>query len=190
MLDLTRRVKTELTWDQILKLNETQRAWAEGQPGSLVQFAAQPRFDSSWDASTGQCSFGSPWLTYRLNTQPAKSDDVAVQYRQFADWFARLNATSQGGLPPFARLAVNNSMADNKTLATRVEVTMRSQRGRRAAQIHLRSEHSMHWTLTDADLAAIRGADEQAARFASVDLDTYRRPPAATNRPASLTQSR
>jgi hypothetical protein len=174
LLDPARRVKTEVTTERLMAFSDELRTWCGKQADPLLKFAANPRFDQSLDKASGELVFTSPFMTYRIATVKAGSDDIARQYLEFSDSYARLNAmTNPGSTPPFPRLTIDEALFLSHAVPERVQLTMppRSRFGGKTTVV--RSEHSVNWRLLDADQQRIQEAEEFLVTFTPLTLERY-----------------
>ena len=125
LLDPARRVKTEVTMERLMAFSDELRTWCGKQSDPLLKFAAEPSFDQSLDSASNELVFASPFLTYRIATVKAGTDDIARQYLEFSDSYARLNAmTNPGSTPPFPRLKIDEALFISHAVPERVQLTM------------------------------------------------------------------
>ncbi|HTU25983.1 MAG TPA: hypothetical protein VMF30_11330, partial [Pirellulales bacterium] len=112
----------------------------------------------------------------RVTTTKAESAEASQQYREFSDWYARLNVMmNPGSTPPFPRLAVNDELAKRGLLAEQVQLTVPQQNALHRHTVELRSEHHIAWRLLQSDLDLITETTNQLTTFKSVSLDEYRK---------------
>jgi hypothetical protein len=173
LIDPARGIRTELSTDEILTyLTEMQRIAAE-QKDPLLRFAADPKFDETYNTSTQILTLVSDVMRYELKTQPAK-DEGLTPYREFCDWYARLGAmTHVRSLPPMARLAVNAALFNHKVTASEVKLTIPPRRGFQADPLTLRAEHRIDWRLSKDDAKRIDGANELLIKLTLVSSNEY-----------------
>jgi hypothetical protein len=174
LLDPTRRVKSEIRMERIMAFSDELRTWCGKQADPLLKFSAEPAFAQSMDSSTGEIVFASPFLSYRVETMKAASDDVARQYLEFSDSYARLNAmTNPGSTPPFPRLKIDEALYINRAIPSRVQLTMpaRSRFGGKPTVV--RSEHVVTWHLLESDQQKIQEAEEFLVTFTPLPLERY-----------------
>ncbi len=174
LLDPTRRVRTELSTDEVAALCENLRTWAKRQTDPLIRFMADPQFEQQRDDAAGEIAFTSQWMTYRVATTPAPSEAVARQYREFSDWYTRLNARlNPGSKLPFARLGVNQVLERRQELPREVRLTIQPKRGSLGQKHVARSEHSLTTRLSQADEDRIGQVEQFMAIFQPVDFERY-----------------
>lgn len=176
LLDPARRVKTELTADEVWAVCLDLKKWAGTQTDPLLRFMAEPEFEEQFDEQTGELVFASPWLTYRVRCVPADDESMARQYRQFSDWFVRLNSRlSPGSKLPFARLRINEVLERRRELPREVKLTIQTRRGLSVQRHVARSQHVLASSLNQADRDRIAQATQFLAIFQPVDFDQYDR---------------
>jgi hypothetical protein len=167
LLDPERRVRTELSTDQLADVMNKLRNWASRQRDPFLKFAANPQFAESFDRGTGQLLLTSQEESYVLKTEPADEPDALAQYREFLDWYARLNTLLEAGPPPEPRLAVNAALARYQVVPVSVELTRTGEKQK------LRAEHEFTWLLSKQDLARIDDACSALAGYRPVDNEEF-----------------
>lgn len=174
LLDLGRRVKTELSTERVAALATRLQQWARMQSDPYLRFLASPKFDETFDEHTGELTLSSAWLTYRASSVPARSEAAMRQYREFADWYCRLNTTiNPGSRPPFARLELNAALARHGRLAREVVLTLRPKAGPVTKRITIRSEHEVTDGLKATDRSRIAQVEQFMAMFKPVSFEQY-----------------
>lgn len=140
-----------------------------------VQFAAAPEFAVNWSEKGNRLSMTSEPMRYAVETKLATGREmqVASDYREFADWSARAAATRRFGMPPNARLELNDELAKKGHVPTQVKRTLKTAAG----ETTLVSTHEFQWQLSDADLERLEFWRTRAAELAIVDLVTLRHGP-------------
>jgi hypothetical protein len=172
LLDIERKVQTEISTEKVLTFSEGLQTSATKSKNSFLQFAANPTFEPKLDDDTGELTLSSQLMTYRVETEKHETGDAVQQYREFSDWYARLNAMmNPGSQPPFPRLAVNSELAKRGLLAKKVNLVIPAQLTRRGK--NLRSEHRIHYNLLPRDLKSIDETDNQLATFKQVDFKEF-----------------
>jgi hypothetical protein len=91
-----------------------------------------------------------------------------ASYREFCDSYARLNAVTQRGMLPFARLKLNAALDELGRVPSSVELTVPSKR------LKLRAEHKFVWRLSKDDRRRIDSVRSQLRDFRSVDNAEFR----------------
>jgi hypothetical protein len=173
LLDPSRKVKAEVKIDDVTLFTTKLQEMAGRSSSAFMKFAANPTFETNFSQDS-RLSLTSKWMTYRLQTQPAQTPEAAKQYHDFSDWYARFNAmTNVGSTPPFARMAVNEELADRGLVPTEVQLTVSSQSGLGGRAVTMRSEHHVSWRLLEADLEKIAETANQLAAFKLVELSEF-----------------
>jgi hypothetical protein len=174
LMDPSRKLKSEVKTDEVLLFaSKLQTAVTAKSTNAFTKFAVDPRFEIEF-SQDGELTMSSPHMSYRLKTMPANSNEAAVQYREFSDWYGRFNTMSNpGSTPPFARMAVNAELAERGLVPTEVHLTVPAQSGVKAAS--LRSEHHVSWRLLPRDVEKIESTASQLAACKHVDFDEFER---------------
>lgn len=176
LLDLTRRIKTELTTERVVDFSEHLKQWAKGQSDEFLQFLADPQFEEEFDESTHELNFTSPWMAYRLTTVGTESEEISEQYREFADWCCRLNTVlNPGARPPFARMKVNAVLHERQQFPRKVELTIQPKESFLAKRLKVRSEHLLIRQLVESDRKRVAQTDQFIAMYTTVDFEEYQR---------------
>jgi hypothetical protein len=169
LMDTQRRVKTELSTDSILgfvaqmqaHLNEAQRAF----------LLAEELEVKTEDPDT--ITLRNDRVAYRANGIQPKMHAAALEYQQFADWYARLNAMRLGNLPPFARIRLNDELASRGLIPKSIERTVTRKKGLKEITQTLRSQHLPNWRLSNSDRRLIDKAGTYMAAFPTVSFREY-----------------
>jgi hypothetical protein len=175
LLDRQRHVKAEVTIAQLETFCDRLQQMAAADSNPFVRFVAEPHFASVMDDASSELVLSSPHMTYRLKTTKGESPEACQQYREFSDWYARLNVMMNPlSTPPFPRLAVNEELCQRGLLAEQVQLTVPQQSALRGHTVALRSEHHIAWRLLQSDLDQINETTNQLTAFKPVGLDEYR----------------
>jgi hypothetical protein len=174
LLDMTRRVKTELATERLVSFGDGLRRWSQDQSDPFVKFLGSPQFEEEFDEENGQLSFVSPWMTYRLKTVDVPSEALSRQYREFSDWYCRLNTfLNPGARPPFARMVVSASLDHRQQFPRQVELTIRPKENFLAKRHTVRSEHLLIRQLVESDRQRVVQTDQFMAIYTAVDFQEY-----------------
>jgi len=174
LLNVPRRICTEIPGARVLEFTDAVRQRAEKQNKPLVRFMANPVLDPQVDNASGALTFRSPWLTYRVLPTKVADPAVARRYREFSDWFARIGPVlNPEALLPFARMEVNEQLQRRGVVPREVSLTVTPTRGISGQQTYMRSEHRLFERLSAADLARVSQARQMMAIFQRVDLREY-----------------
>jgi hypothetical protein len=176
LLDLTRRIKTELTSKRVLEFTERLKQWSLGQSDPFLRFLGDPHFEAKFDESSGELSFTSPWITYRLTTVDLDKEAVSRQYHDFSDWYCRLNTMlNPGARPPFARMTVNSALEQRHQFPRAVHLTIKPSESLLAKRLTVRSQHRLIGQLVESDRKRVAQTDQFMAMYTSVDFRDYQR---------------
>jgi hypothetical protein len=170
LLDLEHKMKAEIKTDKVLEFASRLKDLVGKNSSPFMKFAADPEFETGF-SEEGELTLESKFITYQMKTEPAQTPKAADQYRDFSDWYARFNAmTNPGSTPPFARLAVNEQLAERGLVPTEVQLTINAQNGLAARAVTMRSEHHYSWRLLQRDMERIAETANQLATFRTVEL--------------------
>ncbi len=176
LLDTARRVRTELTTREVLDFSRRLQQRAQAHQDPFVKFLAAPQFEEHYDKASGELTLSSPWMTYRLLLVDAESRVISQQYREFSDWYARLNTLlSPGSKPPFARLAVNEALARREATAREVHLTLTPKKSIPPKRTTVRSKHQLVRHLAEADRDRLTQTQQFIKIFKPVEFEQYRR---------------
>ena len=171
LLDTERRLQTLLSGDDLLPFTSALQVQAR-ESSPLHQFLADPQFEETYDREEGRLVLSSQYLTYRVTASTDSDHRQAVfQYSQFADWYARLNATERGGAMPFARLALNRALVQHEILPLEVQLLRTPPNGK---LVLLTSHHTIRWELSPEDYRRIDQVTAAAKAYEIVDFIRYR----------------
>lgn len=176
LLDPKRRVRTELATQEVAALCENFRQWAQDQTDAFTRFLGAPKFEEVFDEATGELLLQSPWVTYRVATLEAESEAVLQQFRDFTDWYARLNARLNPGYKlVLARLAVNEALQKRRQLPREITLTVYPKKAFSFQKTVVRSEHQFIYHLVESDRDRIAQTGEFMAIFQPLDFAQYDR---------------
>jgi hypothetical protein len=180
LLDPVRKIRCGLATQEVLNYVLALETHAADSKDPLFAFAATPKFtpaieefEENGQKRTRLTLTGEP-LAYSVVAYHPERPEAVRAFRNFADWYARLNAMLPGHLPPGARLALNKALAERDVVP--LEIT------RTAGKNELRSRHLMTWTLSGEDRKKIERAGTCLANFKAVGFDEYR---TAAGKPAN-----
>jgi hypothetical protein len=141
--------------------------WAARQKDPYLKFAANPKFDESFNEESGKLVLASHAERYQIESTPVEELEALAEYREFLDWYARLNTLLVAGPPPGPRLEVNAALARYQVVPVSIELT-RSDKDER-----LRAEHEFTWRLSKDDLARIDEAHASLAAYREVSNEQF-----------------
>lgn len=160
-------IQTELTTDRLEEVMVKLQKWASQQKDPYLRFAAEPRFDESFEADKGELILASHVQSYRLKTEPAEHPKAITEYREFLDWYTRLNALMQSGPPPQPRLKVNEALARHAVVPIEVVLTQEGE------EEPLRAEHQFTWKLSKQDRMKIEEVRRLMAAYKRVGNEEF-----------------
>jgi hypothetical protein len=176
LLDAVRHRKVELSTDDVATVNENYRQWAAGKSDGLLRFMASPKFEEKVDEKSGQLTFSSEWITYRVTSTPARGEAVAKQYREFSDWYMLLNTRiNPGSRLPYARMAVSEALEKRGELPHEVQLTIRPKGAFSLQKINVRSEHHLIGQLVESDRQRVAQIGQYLAMFQAVSFEDYQK---------------
>ncbi|MBD16034.1 MAG: hypothetical protein CMJ72_12880 [Planctomycetaceae bacterium] len=162
LLDLETQQRTEVSTDRIEGLMKKLSRWATEHQDPVLQFAAEPQFEESYDQNSGALTLKHPMWGYVVATIPAENKESLASYREFTDWYSRLTTMLYGNLPPGPRLELNAALEKHGVVPVEIRRTVES------ASTQLRATHLFSWRLSREDLTRLEEAREHLARFEKV----------------------
>lgn len=175
LLDTARRVRAEFAAEEVVGFTDRLQQAAAVQDDPFLRFLASPAFDEQFDKESRELTLSSTWMTYRLVLTDAGSRAVAEQYREFADWYARLNALLRpGARPPLARLLVNAAMFKYEAIAREVFLTVTPKESFPPKRLKVRSHHQLVRTLAQSDIERVGQTRQFMTIFKPVGFEEYR----------------
>jgi hypothetical protein len=173
LLDVTRRVKATLTLDDLQAATEAIKTGADAKQH---EYFLSPQFEQTFDAETLWLTLTSKHIIYRVKGITPRDAEAVERYQLFADWYARLNATRPGNLPPFARIELDRALAQRRLVPEEVELTLLPKNRLLGRKIELHSKHAFIWELGQTDFKRIETAGQYLATFETVSFQRYREP--------------
>ena len=167
LLDLKTEQRTEVTTEKISSLMEKLSKWAMEQEDPLLKFSAEPEFKEEFTSRTGQLTLDNPQWNYTVATVPAEDIKTLGQYRQFVDWYTRLNVMMHGAPPPGPRLALNAALEKHGVVPVEIRRTISSQ------SKTARATHLFTWRLSREDRARLEEVRQQLTSFKKVDNQNF-----------------
>jgi hypothetical protein len=169
LLDPRDRIRTELSTEKIARAMEKLRTWAARQSDPFLQFAADPDFKESFESQTGQLILASHFENYSVATARVEHAQALAEYREFLDWYARLNTLLSAGPPPEPRLRLNAALARHEVVPLKVELTRGGEKEK------LRAEHKFTWRISSEDVARIDDVRASLAAYRVVENEEFLR---------------
>lgn len=163
LLDLKSKRRTEVSTDKIEALMDKLSKWAKEQEDEMLKFSANPEFEETYQSGTGQLTLDSKQWNYTVATIPAEDTETLKDYRQFVDWYTRLNVMMHGAPPPGPRLALNAALERHGVVPVEIRRKIESQ------STPLRATHLFQWRLSREDRAQVEEVRKHLASFEKVD---------------------
>ena len=162
-------IQTKISTDQLAGTMKKLRSWASQQRDPFLQFAANPKFDETFDKDNGKLVLASHLENYTVSTTTAQHPDVLGEYKEFLDWYAQLNTLlSSEKLPPQPRLQLNAALARHEVVPEKVQLS-------RAGEDPLRAEHTFTWRLSQDDQKRIDDVRAALSTFRELNNDEFLR---------------
>ncbi len=174
LLDGQRRVRTTVTTHELLEFTAAMKVKLN-QMGGAVADATDNPIEQESDGDGQWYVLGNRLVTYRVRGVEPRFDQAAARYQQFADWYARLNSTRPGSMPPFLRIELNRALVQHGLIPEEVELIVSPERGLMGRNTTIRSRHLPYWRLSNTDRQRIETAGHQMAKFSAVSFQEYRR---------------
>jgi hypothetical protein len=134
----------------------------------------EPQFEESYEDRARLLTLTNKRIKYGAKGKVPGQDSIVQRYRNFADWYARLNATRPGTMPPFARLELNKSLASRGIVPEEVNLTIYPKNRLFGSKTQATSKHLFAWRILETDKARIEKANHYRATFEEVNFRIYR----------------
>lgn len=159
------KISTKMVTDAVAKF----RGWAAQQKDPFLQFAANPKFDESFNRNTGKLVLASFVETYTVETEAGSHDDAMAEYRDYLDAYTQLDTLLSGGqLQPEPRLRLNAVLARHKVVPLKVELS-------RPGEEPVRAEHEFTWRLSQDDQKRIDNVRTALTQYHEVANEEFLR---------------
>ena len=172
LLDVQRELRTEVNAAELVAFSSAMKLRVESESSSIREMVI-PTFEQEFNAASGKLELRSPRIVYEVQCEKAGADE-ARQYNRFADWYARLNATRLRNPPPFARLDLNEALAQHEVVPRWVQRTYKPANRLFGKPQVARTEHVFSWRLLETDRDRMAEAQRYQGRFKQVDFGTFR----------------
>lgn len=167
LLDVASARRTEVSTDRINGLMEKLSQWASQQKDPLLKFSAVPEFKETYDRTTGVLTLSSNLWDYKVGTIPAEDASMLARYREFTDWYTRLNTMMNSSPPPGPRLELNSSLEKYSVMPVEILRTLKSNKST------LRATHDFSWRLSRDDRTRLDEAKKYLASFKKVGNEEF-----------------
>jgi len=175
LLDTTRHIRSDLSIEDVTAFTAQLQQSAENHSDPFISFLANPKFEEQFDESSSELTLSSEWMVYRLVLQSVDSPELTRQYREFCDWYARLNTMlHQGAKPPTARLLVNEAISRHDATAREVRLTVTPKKTFPPVRTTLRSQHQVIREVAESDLDRVMQTRQFMSIFKPVSFEQYR----------------
>lgn len=185
LLDPERKFRSSVSTQQLLEMLEGMESHITKGNDSFLKAMVNPKFETKVEEfeenseTRYRITMASKEITYKVVGQQPQHQEAVHAYRQFADYFSRFNAVRLGGLPPGARLALDQALAEKGLIPIEIERTD-SAPGRK---LEVRSRHLINWILSKQDRQRITEAGNYLAELKEVEFEEHRlMPPVRTAR--------
>jgi hypothetical protein len=169
LLDVKRRKRADLTTTELLDFSaKIKDIGTNNQAEDLVA----PKFEVTFDEGQNSLELASHKITYRATGIKPANATVATRYREFTDWYARLNSMRPPNPPHFGRLELNRQLADRGLLPQDIERTVVLGGLFRKPQ-KARSHHVVGTVISGTDRRRIDEAGGYLVGFTKVTLANY-----------------
>ena len=176
LMDTQRKVKTVLTMEDIVTFVANMKAQlSDDQRGYLVSEA-----NSAVIEEDGWLKVATERVVYRAECIKPRDKSTALEYQEFADWYARLNAM-RGSFPPFLRIHLNSEIAKRGLIPKTIERTVHDDNILTGRKQVVRSHHLANWRLSKTDRKRIDTAGTYLTTYPTVTLREYLRLPMASS---------
>jgi hypothetical protein len=177
LLDRQRGIQCRLTDTQLLQLTTAIQQAAQKTNRPQVRFAANPSFQEHFEPDSLRLTLAGRPLTYVAVGKKPQVTSAVAQYREFADWYTRLNAT-HSAMPPAARLRLNEALWKRDLVPEQIS--------RRVPQTTTHSSrHTFAWRLEKEDRERVDRAQQWAQSCRRVSFDQFRKGNAKVPVPSS-----
>jgi hypothetical protein len=178
LLDVRRKKRADLKTADLLDFSARIKAiGTDKQAEDLVS----PKFEVDFDKQQKSLSLVSPKITYRATGFIPSDPAIVKRYREFTDWYARLNSMRPPNPPHFGRLELNRELADRGLVPQDIERTIRLSRLFSKPE-KARSHHVIGTTISGTDRRRIDQAGGYLVSFTKVSPREYMQGEAVASR--------
>jgi hypothetical protein len=171
LLDCQRQVRLNLEQYEILKMVEEQRLQLAQKPE--LEFLVAPPFEEKTDIANATVELSHPQISYKAVCEKPKDMTALPTYYDALDQLTRLAASDPGRLPPFPRLAFNQTLRKYNLMPIEIEMKLASE-GLLQQDLQLRSTHTTIWQLSTGDRQRMEQAKKKYMNYEVVTLGKYR----------------
>jgi hypothetical protein len=166
LMDTQRKIQTVLTMDSILEFMAQMKVHL-GERKFLLPESTEVTDEDGW------LKLANDRIVYRAQCIEPPHQAMALEYQEFADWYARLNAVRPHNMPPFLRIRLNSEMAKQGLLPKTIERTVHHKKIFQDERLIVRSQHLANWRLSNTDRKMIDRAGQYLSSFPIVSFREY-----------------
>lgn len=171
LADQERQQKTLIQFSELRSFSQTllERAIARGEKGFF-----DPNIDVRFveDADL-PFKVATDVLGYAANGIEPPQQDFAARYYHFVDAAAMLSGMKPGGIPPFVRMRLNQSLYEKGMVPEKVERTILHRYRLRNQRETVVAEHRFNWITSQSDKKRIDEVNSWLAKCEPVSLEKY-----------------
>lgn len=168
LLDTVRELRTDVEVSRVEKLMHTMTEWASEHKDPLLNFAAKPTFEETFDVESGSLTLANKEWTYRTATHKAPDAASLTRYREFTDRYAELSAMMFNSPPPGPRLALNAALAKHGVVPVEIQRLLGGDE-----KNAVRATHLFTWRLSREDRVSLDEAQAHLANYKKVDNEQF-----------------
>jgi hypothetical protein len=166
LLNPESKIKSSVSTEELLSFTAAIRARAQNDKKKQL-FGTE--FTGDLNKESGEVLLEGENLSYRASGKLPKFSVATKKYRDFADWYARLNAARPGNPPPFGRIELNRRLFDGGLVPVEIVRSLRLLGERRV----VKSRHVFTWLLSSTDVKRIDVAGQAMETYEDVSLPKY-----------------
>lgn len=167
LLNTETHQRTELSTERLNTLIDKLTKWAKAQEDAMLRFSAEPEFEEAFDQASGELVLTSPLWNYTVATVPAEDKEMLKHYREFTDWYSRLNTLMHSTPPPGPRLWLNKSLVEHGVVPVEIR------RSVNFSSTELRATHLFAWRLSREDRTRLEAARRYLTSFEKVGNEAF-----------------
>ncbi|WP_146576316.1 hypothetical protein [Neorhodopirellula pilleata] len=171
LLDRKRKQRTSISTEDLIRITAQADA-AVTDPDMRRRFGMDGVVEQG---SAGELHLTYDQTRYQVHAATPERSEWALQYGQFVDWACRLNIARPRGVPPFARMRLNEAMTRQGVYPQRIEVEMGRKIGVDPTPVIVRlsSRTTLSSTINPETRKRIQEAHSMRVLFAEIPWDEY-----------------
>ena len=175
LLDAERKVQTQVDLSGLNALMDSARNQAATTGLSIYLEDART---VGFDADTKKVTVGAKVLRYEATLQEPREAKMAAHFAKFADASAYLNAWRAASPPPFARIALNQAIAEQTALPDEItRTTFIRDKDQVVGEHVVKCRLHSNWRLSKDDELQIQEIGKMLVNFATLSNAEYYQPP-------------